>query len=102
MNPSMSEKKSVSGTKRQCSLCLELYWDFIEHYDRGDIRFILCSNCEAMRTSEDLYEAMMDRGYASPREGVFNNCHNPRNAKIDTTVQASQSAEAEIDATKGI
>ena len=64
----MSEIKSMSGTKRLCPVCLESYWDFLEPIDKSEIRFILCANCEAMSTSEDLYEAMMDRGYACPRK----------------------------------
>jgi len=99
----MSEKKSVSGTKRLCPICLESYWDFLEHFDKSDISFILCSNCEAMRTSEDLYGAMMDRGYASPREGVSNHSPYPRTGKVTKKFEENfQETEKELSATKRV
>ncbi len=93
----------MSGTKRLCPICLESYWDFLEHFDKSEIRFVLCPNCETMRTSEDLYGAMMDRGYASPREGVYNHCLVTRTAKALTRVEENlEEPEKEIVATKRI
>ncbi len=56
-NPSMSEKKSSIQSEKTCTLCAEVSSDFLELDDWSDNGFILCANCEAMSTSEDLYEA---------------------------------------------
>jgi len=53
----MSEKKSESNTKYQCDVCQEVSDDFLELEDFSDDGFILCANCEAVSTSEDIYGA---------------------------------------------
>jgi len=55
-----------------------------------------------MSTSEDLYEAMMDRGYASPREGV-SNIGSCAGTEKDIKIFAEKKLpEEKIGATEGI
>ncbi len=68
LGTSMSEKKSVSGIKLKCTICEESSSDFLELDDWSDSCFILCANCEAVSTSEDLYGVNYDDEYAYPRE----------------------------------
>ncbi len=86
MDPSMSEKKSDLETKTaRCTLCEVMTEDFLELEDFSDSGFILCANCEAVSTSEDLYGVYNQGMYAGPREGVFNNCPYPRTSEIAKT-----------------
>ena len=89
----MSEKKSNFETKSTCDVCREVTKDFLELEDLSDIGFILCANCEAMSTSEDLYGDNNELMYASPRKGVFDDCPSPRTGRYYQTVEASQSQE---------
>ncbi len=55
-NPSMSEKKSsIKNEKSICSVCRDRTGDFLELEDFSDSGFILCANCEAMSTTEQIY-----------------------------------------------
>jgi len=55
LRTSMSEKKSSIKNENICTLCDESTGDFLEPNGLGDSSFILCANCEAMSTTEDLY-----------------------------------------------
>jgi len=80
-NPSMSEKKSIIKNENTCTLCNEFTSDFLELEDLSDRGFILCANCEAMSTTEDIYGATIYDNYARTREGVSNSCPNSRTKK---------------------
>ncbi len=95
MNASMSEKKSVFKTKSQCTLCAITTDDFLELEDFSDSGFILCANCEAMSTSEEIYGGNIYFNYASPRKGVFDRCPSPRTGRNYKTLEESQSQEGE-------
>jgi len=93
----MSEKKSVIETKTQmCTVCKAMTEDFLELEDFSDSGFILCCECEARATAEDLYGVNYDDEYASPREGVFDYSAYPRITKNIETSQAFQAHEAEM------
>jgi len=65
----MSEKKSKClERKLKCSICAEVDSDFLELEDFSDCGFIICANCEAMSTSEDLYGEYSKKLYAATRE----------------------------------
>ncbi len=98
LTTSMSEKKSVLNTKYHCALCDIMTDDFLELGDSGDLCFILCANCEAMSTCEDLYGESIYNLYANSRKGVLNSCINSRTSKVITSRQTSCSSEEKIDA----
>ena len=95
----MSEKKSVFETKITCcTLCGDATDDFLELEDFSDSGFILCANCEAMSTSEDLYGANYDEEHASPRKSVSYSCFDSRIAKIVETNQENFQEAKKINA----
>jgi len=95
----MSEKKSkYLERKLTCSVCAEESSDFLELEDLSDIGFILCCECEARATSEDLYEAYnTDEENALTRENILINSLNSRTSEVVATAEAHlQASEKEM------
>jgi len=92
LGTSMSEKKSDFETKTACcTLCEVITEDFLELEDFSDNGFILCANCEAMSTSEDLYGAIdIEVINAHSRKSFSNYCPCPGTRKYYQTVEKGQ------------